>query len=283
MTKITFIIDSCMDNESAVALGLAAEETSANVFYMKYTPFLQDEEAAWPIDPGSETGPVVYFGSINLAQLINRYTRWLPGCFAQFDYYKWSYYSNYISEFLWNSEYVMYPYGYFRKNTKWISSNIAGIHESGALFVRPDTGCKSFTGQVVRNEDDLRYLDTRAKPSNLVVVSQVSVPETEWRFFCSKQGVITGSQYRRQGKLEVEESDVVPHGAVVFCSNVIGSLQDFPEELFVIDIGVDSDGNYGVIEMNSFSCSGIYACKADLIISAAASAAERLWKEMYVQ
>ncbi len=278
---ISFVIDELVDNDSVNKLGSAAEAADHNVFYMKYTPFL-DQEHEWPFDPEYEKGPVVFLGSINLAHMVNRYTRWLPGCFAQFDYYKWSYYSNYISKFLWNFESVMYPYGYFRSRYESIRVDI-DHHSAESVFVRPDTGCKSFTGQIVRTEDDLRYLDTRAKPSDLVVVSQVAVPATEWRFFCSKQGVITGSQYRRQGRLEVDELGDVPAGAADFCLKVIGSLQDFPEELFVVDVGVDSDGNFGVIEMNSFSCSGIYACDADKIISAAASVAERLWKEMYQQ
>lgn len=144
------------------------------------------------------------------------------------------------------------------------------------IFVRPDLGTKPFTGNILTkthiNSELNSLAHTEVDREQLVIISSKKRIWAEWRFFVFNGEVVTGSQYHEDGELYV--GPYVPDDVWDFAVMVAKQYQ--PESAFVLDIG-DNDGKIGVVELNSFSCSGMYLCnKEDIVVNAV----ETLKREM---
>lgn len=134
------------------------------------------------------------------------------------------------------------------------------------VFVRPDRSDKPFTGEVI----DLQELDSFFKQVSddrqMVVISTPKEIRGEWRFVASKDKLLGCSSYKYQGNLTY-----IPFAPkqVVTMANKVRETITFPDPLVVIDIAELEDGTVGLMELNGFSTSGMYAIadKPEEIIS----------------
>jgi hypothetical protein len=149
---------------------------------------------------------------------------------------------------------------------------------SRRLFIRPDSGTKSFYGQVFdyKNfEENWKKETCRMDPHELVVIAPPKIIEKEWRFICAGNEIISGSQYKIGDSSEIEPG--YPPGARSKCEAIIDEGY-YPDPMYTVDIGW-SEGRYYLIEINCFSCSGLYACDLKAIVSKAAELAQKEWSE----
>ena len=229
---------------------------------------------------------VIFYGSINLAQQLQRETPWVPGPLVTFDHYKCSTYFAYWGEHLLNSEYIMMPYAevFRRKHDISRSFGHPDPHKS-SLFIRPDDGRKIFGGHVASDIDFERVGGTApyAHPETMVVVSSPKKLYREWRIVICDCKAISGCQYMRSGNLEISKN--VPD-AVWEKANEVASGEWQPDRMYVLDIAewgsedcVDSD--LFLLEANAFSCSGLYCCDPEPIIQEASRVALEEWKDIY--
>jgi len=86
--------------------------------------------------------------------------------------------------------------------------------------------------------------------------------------------VITGSQYKRNGQLDVKAG--YPEGAAEVTEEACRKW--YPHPVFVMDIGLVGD-QYRIVECGSVNCAGYYDCDMGTIIRAMSEAAE---KEFYI-
>lgn len=136
-----------------------------------------------------------------------------------------------------------------------------GLLQKGKpLFMRPDRADKAFAGGVF-SPDDLEKLATLSDV--MVTVSTPRKIVAEYRFVIVQGEVVTGSQYARGGRLDVRQ-DVDPtcqslaaHAAAIYA----------PMEAFICDVAETADGPR-VVEYNSFSAAGMYACDGVATITA---------------
>ncbi len=84
----------------------------------------------------------------------------------------------------------------------------------------------------------------------------------EYRFFVIDGKVVTGCQYHQNSKLFID--CLIPDGVREYAKLVASKWQ--PESAYVLDIAKQGKGQLGVMEINSFSCSGLYKCDQRLII-----------------
>lgn len=136
------------------------------------------------------------------------------------------------------------------------------------IFIRPDSGKKIFSGQLLDLQDFDRFwnnsISCSAKDTDLVIVSTPKNINGEWRFICSNKGeIIAQSTYMYQGQRTYIPS--APSGATDLCKAVL-SVGWYPDPVFTIDIVEDNDGKFWLMEFNSFTSAGTYAADKKSIV-----------------
>ena len=300
-TKVNFLVQYLSDDENYPRLMQAIKNQGHVAVGCDYIPFESGEY--------NQFGPaecVTFFGSLGFARQLQRTKPWVPGPFCNFSNFKCSTYRAYWSKYLWNNRVIFLPYAEFKYRIidvlNYFGIDYYNYNNPWSLFIRPDDGFKTFTGQVIDSKSyssDFRYLDSRCKPDTLICVSPTKTPLMEWRVFCKDREIICGSQYRIKGRLETTEVEGLPEAVTNYLQQVLDEVAWLPERLYVVDIGVrevfrlpklteklnfDSIGTpsaeYGVIELNSWSCSGMYKCNVDKIVAAAATVAMQEYQDV---
>ncbi len=212
-----------------------------------------------------ENDCVVFQGSIQLfKELKASLPVWPLGWLTTTRYLCTTYYS-YFQEYLFNNKHIFMSVAGIKAN-KW--AVYSWFAKDTTIYVRPDSGEKLFTGQLL----DLQYFDKfwdnniscGAKSTDLVVISTPKALRGEWRYICTNQKEIIGtSLYRYNDKQTYIPS--APERATALCNKVL-EIGWYPDPVFTIDICEDFDGNYWLLEMNSFTSAGTYAAKKDKIV-----------------
>lgn len=205
--------------------------------------------------------PVIFYGSLEMANEVNKYKIY-PGALCDLSKYKCSFYYSKIYQYLLNQNHIFLPYGELLQKQDFIFETLGN---NNSIFIRPDAGNKPFTGEVIYRErfyKEIESLSYSHIPSDLMcVISEPINIQEEYRLFCVDKQIITGSLYKRNNQLIT--SKIIPNNIIDYASKVVREFQ--PERCFVIDIGLTSDGPK-VIELNSFSCSGLYDSPTDNLV-----------------
>lgn len=214
---------------------------------------------------------VVCYGDIDFVRRIRKTTPFIPGVWCNFENMKCSTYYAYLAEHLLNKQYIMMPVGDLLR--RWIEISVEWDDKS--LFIRPDSGAKPFTGFVVNQDEKHRIesLITAIGPETLIVVSPEKQIDAEWRFVVCNRKVITGCRYLP------DESTFFPRSSFRL-AQAIASCKWQPDVCYTVDIA-ESCGEMYLLEINSFSCAGLYMCDLESTIRAASKAAIDEWGEYY--
>jgi len=172
-----------------------------------------------------------------------------------------------VKDYLFNDKYEIISASQLRER-KWEMYEKYG--KEALIFVRPDNGIKTFTGQTIDLQDFDRVwggtqnTQFNVKDDDLVVVSTPKNIQGEWRFICSKLREIIGcSTYIYQGQRTYIPS--APTGARELCEQILKNGY-FPDLAFAIDICQGVDGMFYFMEYNAFSSCGLYSCnKKDIV------------------
>jgi len=219
---------------------------------------------------------VIFQGSIQLALWIKRNKPWVPGIWLDPDKFKCTTYYSYLGEHLFNQGYAFSTVGEYKRRHKYYFETLG---EKNCLFVRPDSGLKSFTGQIFtleRHETDWRFFDMHSKPEDVIVIASPRHIEKEYRVVIAKGEPITASQYQSRG--EREQLPGAPKRVMEKAKEVATIIDKelFAGPMYVVDIATDESGNPSLMEINCFNCAGLYECDKKVVVDAANEIA---WKE----
>jgi hypothetical protein len=218
---------------------------------------------------------VIFYGSLNFGAQIRREASWVPGVYCNMEQFDCTFYYPIFGSHLLNSHYIMMPLGDLIRNKDFLLNKIGN---NGCVFIRPNSGNKCFTGDVVCDEtwnDDIekfRFYDVEDK--ELCVVSTPQNITYEWGLIIAKNQVISGSQYKPK------QTNNLPSNVVNF-GNKMAQLSYEPDPVWVLDICQLKNGSLKIIEVNSFSCSGLYACDMNPIVENVSRLAEKDWRDIY--
>ena len=221
----------------------------------------QDEWFAnWP---RLATEHAVFHGSLGFAARVHAESPWTPGAFCD------------VASFRCSSWYA--NAGKWLLHREWAIETVASLVEDPdaafarfgsppALFVRPDSPLKPFSGRVVRRDqvslsalDHGFYFDDTSIAVMLAPVRQV---EQEWRYVVVDGRVVAGSAYLADGRSASPDD---PSGEPwQFAQAVAGSLPA-PEIVYVLDVCL-ADGQLWLIELNPFSGADLYACDLNAVV-----------------
>lgn len=226
-----------------------------------YIPFEQDKYIKKSFDNDS---CVISRGSINFIKKLQREAPWIPGSYANFDAFRCSNYYRHFLEYLLNRDHFFVPFGLLCKMKDVVFGDMEDV------FIRPDSGDKAFTGKVVTRDNIEKEIEMErtcySVPDDcmILVSSVVHDIKAEYRFIVADNAVLTGSQYRLDGKFQVD--DGFDQKAKEYLEDILKNVDYRPDRVFTADIAKIEENKYSLIELNSFSSCGLYSCDPEMIV-----------------
>lgn len=249
---------------------------------LKYIPHAN----AFGVDPFvdaptfKESECVVAYGSIEFLNSIGYYNKsYIPTAYMQNEMLSCRTYLPHIpSEYLLNDEYIMLPYGEFKRRKE----KVFDLFNTNKLFLRPDSGFKTFAGTTIHVDDFDYEINTLEKltsvlDNTIILISKIKRIKKEFRIVVGDKKVIASSQYRSNDKLSMVEG--APDGALELAFKIV-NLEWQPDLVYTVDVAELEDGTFKVIELNSFSAAGFYACNIEDIIKGISAIAEKEYYEI---
>lgn len=137
------------------------------------------------------------------------------------------------------------------------------LSQDGKIFIRPNTGEKKFTGQLLEPHQ-IKQLADIVTDDELLFIAKPKNIQGEWRFVISNRRVLTGSTYC-YGGLRCQIPAVHPKAEKL--ANIASLLLSNNDPLYTIDIVETTAGDFFVMEVNSFACASLYCCNKEKIIA----------------
>lgn len=163
------------------------------------------------------------------------------------------YYCNVPNEWLLNDDFHILPYKILLQR-----------YPDHKLFVRPVVGTKTFAGQVCnRHEFEMLQHGTSVQNETLCMFASLKNIEEEYRFVICNGEVIDGSMY------SAEERTNFRHDFTQEAYNLaqkMANLKWQPDLVYTCDVAKLRNGIYKIIELNSFSCAGLYAVDLEKVL-----------------
>jgi hypothetical protein len=142
----------------------------------------------------------------------------------------------------------------------------AEFGRDGRVFARPTSVHKLFVGRLIAQDDfETALAPTRYDSETKVLVAEPRPVWREWRLVVAGDEVIAGSQYAEDGERSVRPD--CPEAVRDFAAALLAHVRWRPDDVFMLDVGETEDG-LRLIELNSFSCSWLYACDPGRVVEA---------------
>jgi hypothetical protein len=209
--------------------------------------------------------PVISYGSIDFIKKLKRHDIY-PGDYCTFEKYKYSNYAPYLKEYILNDEYIILTAGSVNNNI------INKIFEDSEFFFKPNNGDKKLSGKIYNVYGFISYIVNSIyfnliEKTDLLVLSKKKEIEKEYRTFIIKDKVITGSFYKGTD---------FPQKYIDYASEIAKISYDLKlfDNPYTLDICKLKDNSLKLVEVNSFSCSGLYDSDIDVIIEEISKLAE---------
>lgn len=224
-------------------------------------------------DQDSSEGCTVVYGTVEFTK-----RRPAIGRYATFQNYKVSsYIPNLVSvcprDFV-NGNQTILPYRLF----KLYIDRLFRTH-GRTLFVRPDRGDKLFTGLLIDESNfhsETNCLESLHSVSHddLVVISGYRQIVEEYRVIICDREIVGSSLYQIRGKHV--ESEGAPNKVLELAEAVAEDAWQ-PDPVYTCDVAIMADGAVNIIELNSFSCAGMYAANVENVVTKVSDLTARLY------
>jgi hypothetical protein len=232
-----------------------------------------------PVVNGSSLTPgdcVVVYGTYPTVRHAQLHSGWVPVGWLDPVAFDCAVYYPHFSPFLLNRRYVVLTGTDAIRRADQLFSEF-GLE--GEVFARPTGVHKLFTGRCIsRDQWEAALAPTRYDPETTILVATPQEVGREWRLVVAGNEIIATSQYAVSGVRDVAPG--CPPEVSVFARSALASVNWRPDELFMLDVG-EADGGFHVVELNSFSCSWLYACDLPSVVRTASELAVRAWERSH--
>ena len=267
---VKWIVDtSILENRVNGNLVQILQDRGHEVFqcaFFKNTPL--------PEIPFREEDCVVVYGSHQFNRAIRAVRNFQPGSLGLVDRTEVNaYMSNLPLEWMLNREGVMTTWAQFQQRRDfWFR-----IFPGSRVFVRPNSGFKVFTGTTVSDaewDNDILGLEkcTGVMSETPMMVAPAQEILGEFRFVVADRKVVAGSEYRWDNVLDIRRD--WPEECHALAEQVAGHPWQV-DVAYTCDVALTPEGAK-VVELNSFSCAGLYACDLEKVVDGVSVAA---WRE----
>jgi hypothetical protein len=264
MTKVNWAVDgNILDSRSTVGdLAQAIRDAGHNLNLAKYIPFASsDEQDYGPKEWDDE--PTILYGSHGYLRKCKR--PFNPGAYGLNNNMMCNVYYSYIpEEWMLNGQFIMLPFEHIKRNFE----AILNLFDDDKVFVRPNSGFKTFTGMVLTYENYRHELSasqqlTSVIPETICMVAEAKPLKAEFRFLVVDGDVVDGSEYRWDNVLDIR------HDYDADCFKLAQRMSAHswqPDSIYTCDVALTEQGPK-IIELNSFACAGLYALDKNIVVN----------------
>lgn len=259
MKKVNWIIDKYVFEDYEDKLISAIKNNDSNVFLFDDVKY--DGIEQYIKNKFTEKDIVIFHGSLQHGRRIKNYNIY-PGIYLTLNNYECFKYYGYFGDNLLNSNYLMMGLNDVLRN----KNNIFDKFNTTDIFIRPSDGFKSFPGQTLPKENFEFEFNVLLKSYGgldtdiLCVVSPIQDINEEYRFIVVDGEVISGSLYmdynNRKSWSAYYNKLCTDQKAFDFAVKMSKIYQ--PDKAYTIDVCKLSNGEYKMIELNSFCCGSMY-------------------------
>lgn len=261
--KVSWIVDQTISEREYdcgyPSLLNAAIEAGHHVSEAKYIPFERKIKIIKEHKKMGIIGPIIAHGTIEfIRECKKKFPLACPLAYQNENVTSFEKFAVPLRDYLLNDDYLILPYKEIKLREEF---------KRKSFFIKPLSGLKQFTGKVIVPENFEHEINSlnrieRIDDDLLCVVSSSKYIESEFRYIICDGKVITGSEYRWDNKLDIR-IDTLPECDKL--AEIIAKHEFQADYVYVCDIAMTGDGPK-VIELNSFSSSGLYACDTRKII-----------------
>lgn len=277
MDKVNWVIDRYLFTEYEDRLSNAILNSGGTVHF--YDDLCGKPFKGWMLNNFTQNDIVVFHGSLQHGRQLSHLPIY-PGVFMTIDNYECYKYYGYYGENLLNSDYLMMGLNdVVRCKHKILKTLIetkalcvSDVDEM--LFIRPSNGYKTFAGQIInwKNIDNEISLIVNSyggiDTDTLVMLSKVQDLIEEYRFIVVNGEVISGSLYLDENNMKTHRPyynmECVNQDAINFAIKMATIYT--PDKAYTIDVCKTRNGEYKLLEINSFNCASMYGANLDLIV-----------------
>jgi hypothetical protein len=214
---------------------------------------------------------VVFSGTYSLMRYIQLHRAWVPGGWCATEQFDFAHYYPFFGRHLLNQPNAILT-------VEEASSGVEAIFQrfavKGQVFVRPCGVQKVFTGRCVDREEFVGALETASFTRAPILVAAPRQIDQEWRVVVARDRMIAASRYRLEGRLDV--SPGCPWEVCAFVEALLADVRDRPDPIYLIDVCTSGSDLY-LLELNSFSCSGLYQCDPPAVVTEVKRLATEAW------
>jgi hypothetical protein len=215
----------------------------------------------------------VFLGTYPLMRHIQLHHRWVPGGWCDAERFDCARYYPAFGSYLLNHDCLIAP---IEAALSDVESIFRRFGDDGWVFIRPVGLEKTFTGRCVDVGAYASALESARYSRCGALVARPRRLGSEWRLVVATQGVVAASRYREEGVLSVAPGS--PAEVRSFAEQILATTDYRPDPLFMLDV-CESDGTLHLLELNSFSCSGLYACDPEAVVATVARLAADAWDD----
>lgn len=270
--KPTWLIERGVFPDHQIAFKTEVERQGMTCVEVDYQPGKQPPADIQTTATLPDDACAILWGTLPLMQQIKLTRSWIPGGWCNVGHFECSVYYSYFGRYLLNNYYTILP---GVEAIRLQDQLFEAFGSNDEVFVRPSGVLKTFTGKVVYREDFRNSLaPSRYDSTNLVVISEPKEIGREWRLVIADDEIVASSQYRDQGVISFSRGS--PEDVKSFASDVLRTVRWRPDPVFIMDV-CESEEEFFVVELNSFSCSGLYDCDLTRVIKKVSNIAEKSW------
>jgi hypothetical protein len=269
MTRPTWLIESGVYGAEVDPLAAEVRRQGMECRFVTYREIVRGPA---PLPPGA---CAIVYGTYPTVRHAMLRCGWHPGGWCSPENLDCAAYYPHFADFLLNQRYEILP-------------GVAAIREKGRLFrefgrdgkvfARPTSVHKLFVGRLIAEEDfETALAPTRYDSESRVVIAQPCELGREWRLVVAGDEVVAASRYADRGVKSVAPG--CPDGVLAFARAMLAAVTWRPDGLFMLDVCESGEG-LRLVELNSFSCSWLYACDFAAVVSAASRIAVREWERL---
>lgn len=282
LKTVNWIIDKYLFDEYEDNLVKAIKENGSNVYF--YDDICGVSFKEWIVSKFKETDVVIFHGSLQHGKQLTHLPIY-PGVFMTIDNYECYKYYGYFGENLLNSNYLMMGLNDVLRNIEKIQQQFGGKR----FFIRPSNGYKTFAGQTMSFENIEQEMGVLIKSyggidqSTLVLLSPEQKLTEEYRFIVVDGEVVSGSLYFDEeniGTYKPHYDKQVNNGEAFDFAIEMSKIHQ-PDKAYTIDVCKTKEGEFKLLELNSFNCASMYGNDYDKAVKAINKLAIKEYNELF--
>lgn len=216
---------------------------------------------------------VVFSGTFPLMRHIQLHCRWVPGGWCTADRFDCSTYYPHFGHHLFNHEHSILT---LEEALSEVGAIFAQFDREGQVFVRPCGVQKTFTGRCVDQDAFVLTLESARYAKGAVLVASPREISQEWRVVIAHEQFVAASLYRVDD--HHVEAPGCPAEVRAYVERLLRDIPYRPDPIYMMDICA-SGNNLFLLELNSFSCSGLYRCDPAAVVKEVKGLAMQQWQE----